>query len=117
MDIIYIHALNIQTHIGIFNWEQAIRQTVVLDLDMRTHAAQAAKTDRIENTIDYACVSQRLTEFISSHSFQLIETLAEQAAQLILKEFNVTWLRLNVSKPGAVPHAKEVGVCIERGTT
>ena len=117
MDIIYIHTLNIQTRIGIFNWEQAIQQTVILDLDIRTDAAQAAKTDSIENTIDYARVSQRLTEFISEHSFQLIETLAEKAAQLILKEFNVNWLRLNVCKPGAVPNAKTVGICIERSIT
>jgi dihydroneopterin aldolase len=115
MDTIYIRALRISTKIGIFAWEQAIKQTLLLDIDMSTDVRAAAAQDNINATIDYDAVSRRLTEFVSGKNFQLIETVAEQVSEILLKEFQVKWLRLSVAKPSAVSTAKEVGVCIERG--
>ncbi|MCP4595002.1 dihydroneopterin aldolase, partial [Neptuniibacter sp.] len=54
-------------------------------------------------------------EFIEQSEFLLVETMAEQIAELVMKEFSVKWLRLRLGKPGAVPQAKDVGVVIERG--
>lgn len=115
MDIVYIRELEIETVIGIYDWEREIRQTVSLDLDMATDIRAAAATEDIEQTLDYKAVSKRLIAFIEEAGFMLIETMAERIAEVVLNEFPVTWLRLRVGKPGAVTGARDVGVIIERG--
>jgi len=115
MDIVYIRELNIKTVIGIFDWERSIKQTVSLDLEMGTDIAKAAATDSINDTLDYKAVSKRLISFIESSEFQLVETMAERVTEIVREEFSVPWVRLRLSKPGAVRGAKDVGVVIERG--
>jgi dihydroneopterin aldolase len=76
---------------------------------------RAAKSDAIVDTLDYKSVSKRLIQFVESSEFQLVEALAEHCAQIVLDEFPVNWLRLKLSKPGAVRGSSAVGVIIERG--
>ena len=114
MDIVYIKELEVETVIGIYDWERKIRQTVSLDLEMGTDIRQAAASENIDNTLNYKSVSKRLIGFIEQSEFLLVETMAEEIAQIVLDEFPVPWLRLRLSKPGAVRGAKDVGVVIER---
>ena len=115
MDIVFIRELRADTVIGVYDWEREVHQTVVLDLEMAWDNKPAASSDAISDALDYAAVSSRLLEFIEGSQFQLIETMAEQVAAIVLEEFNVPWLRLRLCKPGAVAHARDVGVLIERG--
>lgn len=115
MDIVFIEALAIDTIIGIYDWEREVKQTVVLDIEMAHDMTQAATTDDIEFTLNYHAVANRLLEFVSGSEFLLVETMAARCAEIICEEFAVPWLRLKVSKPGAVREAKAVGVIIERG--
>lgn len=115
MDIVYIHDLKVDTVIGIFDWERKIRQTVSLDIEMATDIRPAAATDDIDKTLDYKAVGKRLIHFIRESEFQLVETLAEKCANIILNDFAVPWVRLRLSKPGALRGSKDVGVIIERG--
>lgn len=116
MDIVFIRDLRIDTVIGIYDWEREIRQTVIFDLEMGADIARAAASDAIEDTLDYKAVSKRLIEFVRESEFQLVETLAERCAALVLEEFQVSWVRLTLNKQGAVSAARDVGVIIERGT-
>lgn len=115
MDIVYIRELEVETVIGIYDWEREIRQVVSLDLEMGTDIRKAASSEDIGSTLNYKTVSDRLISFIEESEFLLVETMAEQIAEIVLQEFSVTWLRLRLGKPGAVPKAKDVGVIIERG--
>lgn len=115
MDQVFIKGLAVNAVIGVYDWERTIRQRLVIDLDMGWDIAAAAAGDDLSATLDYAAVSQRVTAFVEESSFQLVEALAERLAQLVLSEFSVPWLRLRVTKPGAVPAADGVGVLIERG--
>ncbi len=115
MDIIYLHDLRIDTVIGIYDWERRVKQTVFLDLDMAADIRKAAASEDIADTLDYKTVAKRLTEYVSNTQFQLVETLAERVAEIILTEFEVSWVRLRVNKKGAVRAAVDVGVIIERG--
>jgi dihydroneopterin aldolase len=115
MDIIYIKALKIETTIGIYGWERQIKQAVVLDLDMATDIRPAASADDIEVALNYKAVAKRLIDFVSHSEFQLVEALAESITEIVLSEFAVQWVRLQLSKPGAVRGARDVGVIIERG--
>ena len=73
-----------------------------------------AKTDSIENALNYKAVAKRLIEFVEQSEFYLVETLAERISEIVLQEFGVPWLKLRVGKPGAVTGSKDVGVIIER---
>lgn len=115
MDIVYIKELQIETIIGIYDWERKQKQTVSLDLDMGADIRPAAASEDIAMALDYKAVSKRLIAFVEGSEFLLIETMAEQIAALVLAEFSVPWLRLRVGKPGAVTGARDVGVIIERG--
>ena len=115
MDIVYIKNLRVETVIGIFDWERKIKQTVSLDIEMATDITPAAASDCIDNTLDYQSISVRIIEFVKESSFQLIEALAEAISNILLTEFHVSWLKLRVGKPGAIPDAEDVGVIIERG--
>ena len=115
MDIIYLSDLKIDTVIGIYDWERRITQTVSFDLEMATDIRKAAATDTIGDTLDYKAVAKRLIQFVSESEFQLVETLAERVAEIVINEFNVPWVRLRLNKKGAVRHASGVGILIERG--
>jgi len=115
MDIIFLHDLRVETVIGIWEWERKIRQTVAIDLEMSADIRKAAATDSVDDTLNYKLVAKRLPQFIGESSFQLVETLAEKIAGLVLEEFEVSWVKVKVSKPGAIRNARDVGVIIERG--
>lgn len=115
MDLVFIEDLRIETVIGIYDWERNLRQTVAIDLQMAFDNTTPAASDCIDDTLDYKKVAKRLIAFVESAKFELVETLAERCAQIVLSEFGVPWLRLKLSKPGAVTGSKAVGVVIERG--
>jgi len=115
MDIIYLNDLRIDTVIGIYDWERRIKQTVVLDLEMGADIRQAAASDHIDDTLNYKAVAKRIIGFVEESEYQLVETLAEKVAEIILDEFNVPWVRVRLNKQGAVRGARDVGVIIERG--
>ena len=114
MDIVYIRELEIETIIGIYDWEREQRQVVSLDLEMGTDIALAANSENIENTLDYKAVAKRLIGFIEGSEFFLVEAMAEKISEIVLEEFSVPWLKLRLGKPGAVTGSKDVGVIIER---
>jgi dihydroneopterin aldolase len=114
MDRVFIEGLEIDALIGIYDWERRIRQTLRFDLEMGFDNRKPAATDNIEDTLNYKAVSRRLVEVVSQSDYGLVETLAERCTEVVLSEFNVEWLRLKLSKPGAVRGAVAVGVIIER---
>jgi 7,8-dihydroneopterin aldolase/epimerase/oxygenase len=114
MDTVFINDLRIETIIGIYDWERKVRQTISLDLEMGTDIRRAAETDSIEDTLNYKAVAKRLIAFVEASEYQLVETLAEKIAAIVLNEFTVPWLKLTVHKPGAVRGSRDVGVIIER---
>ena len=113
-DTIFLSDLRVDTVIGIWDWERKIRQTISIDLEMGTDIARAAKSDAIEDTLNYKKVAKRIQQFVADSEFQLVETLAEHIAQIILAEFDVPWVRVRVNKPGAIRGARDVGVLIRR---
>ena len=115
MDIIYLHDLKIECVIGIWDWERKIKQRVIIDLDMGFDIRRAAQTDAIDDTLNYKAVAKRLQQFVGDSRFQLVETMAERVAEILLAEFKLAWVRVRINKRGAVRGAGDVGVMIERG--
>jgi 7,8-dihydroneopterin aldolase/epimerase/oxygenase len=114
MDKIFIHALKAEAIIGIYDWERQVRQTVLIDLEFAADVRKAALTDSIDDTLNYKRVAKRILAFVESSQFHLVETLAEHVAMLVLDEFGISWVRITLSKPGAVRSSRDVGVSVER---
>lgn len=113
-DIISIHDLKIQTVIGVHAWEKAIKQPLTLDIQLFTDTKQAALTDDLQHAIDYDSLANHLIEYVQSTSFNLIETLAEKVAELILANTTSKRVMLTLKKPKAIASASHVSLTIER---
>lgn len=113
-DRIFLHGLTTECIIGFIDWERRVKQTVVLDIELPVDCRRAAASDEVADTLDYKRVAKRVLAYVGASEFKLVETLAHRVALLILEEFDVTWVRVALNKPGAVRHSREVGVVIER---
>ncbi|MBF7144267.1 MULTISPECIES: dihydroneopterin aldolase [Pseudomonas] len=115
MDIVFIEGLEVDTVIGAYDWEREIRQCLRLDFSFGWDNRLPAADDDLTQALDYAKVSEAVQAFAETARFELVETFAERLAAILMNDFSITWLRVRVTKPGAVPAAKGVGVEIERG--
>jgi len=115
MDIIFLGGLEIDTIIGIYDWEREKRQTVILDIEMTFDIQKAAETDDIQYTLDYKTVSDRIISFVKESRFFLVERLISEIAHIIRTEFNVPWVKVTLNKKGAIGSGINVGIIIERG--
>lgn len=116
MDIVFIEGLTISTTIGAYDWEQSIRQKLVFDIEMGWDNRKSAASDNIKDCLSYADISEAIIQYVKTNCFALVERVAEEISEILLQRFNSPWIRIKVSKPGAVVHASRVGVIIERGT-
>jgi dihydroneopterin aldolase len=114
-DTIFLKDLQVKAVVGIWDWERALPQTVSIDLEMVADVAAAAAADHIDATLDYKGVTKRIVAFVEASDFQLIETMAERIAGIIIDEFEVPWVKVSVHKPWAIRGSRDVGICIERG--
>ena len=114
MDRIFLRELRVETIVGIYEWERGSTQLVSIDLEMETDIRKAARNDAIADTLNYKDVAKRLIEFVGGSRFQLVETLGEAVARIVVTEFPVPSVRVSVSKPGAIEGSREVGVTLER---
>src|SRR4026208_1452277 len=110
MELIFLRGLTTELIIGIWDWERRVKQKIVVDLEMGADIRRAAGSDRIKDTLDYKRFSKRLLQFISDSEFQLVETLAERIAELVITEFSVPWVRVRLNKQGAVRGAAAGGL-------
>ncbi|MGR9053363.1 MAG: dihydroneopterin aldolase [Gammaproteobacteria bacterium] len=115
MDIIFLGGLEIETIIGIYDWERITKQKVILDIEMAYDIAKAAETDDIAYTLDYKTVSKRIISFVQTSEFYLVEKLIVEIADIIRNEFGVCWVKITLNKKGAIRGASDVGIIIERG--
>lgn len=116
MDIVFIEQLSVITTIGVYDWEQTIEQKLVFDIEMGWDNRLSAKSDDVNDCLSYADISETVVKHVEGQRFALVERVAEEVAELLLSRFNSPWVRIKLSKPGAVARAANVGVIIERGT-
>ena len=115
MDRVFIEGLEVDTVIGAYDWERGIRQCLRLDLRFAWDNRPAAAGDDLTLALDYASVTARIQAFAEQAEFELVETFAERLAAALMSEFQIPWLSLKLTKPGAIAAATGVGVEIERG--
>ena len=114
MDKIFINDLQVETVIGIFDWEREIKQTISINLEMEFDISKAAKSDDINDSLDYKKVTKRIISLCEKANSYLVENLIEKIAQVVLKEFPVSKVTVSLEKPGALRGSKSVGIKITR---
>lgn len=114
MDMVFIKQLQVDTVIGVYDWEKTIKQRLLLDIALVTDLRAAADSDDIRLTLDYAVISDKVIQLITAQPIELIETVAERVAQMLLQEFATSQVEVTVCKPDAVAQAATVGVKITR---
>lgn len=112
MDRLDIKALSVNTRIGVHAWEQRISQRLLLDISIPTDCSQCH--DELDNTIDYDKLCRAVTTYVESNAFKLIETVANNVADLIKKEFNLAEITVRVSKPHAIKNAGDIQITVNR---
>lgn len=112
MDTLIIKSLSVSTKIGVYAWEQRIKQQLLIDINLT--ADFSVCQDDLNNTIDYAALCGQITQFVESKSFKLIETVANEVADLIKQNFKIEQITVGVSKPHAIKNAANIQVIIQR---
>ena len=113
-DKVFLRELGVECIIGFLDWERLVKQTVYLDIEVPIDCRRAALSDEVTATLDYKRLSKVVTGFIAASEFKLVETLADRTALLILREFDIPWVKLTINKRGAIRASRDVGVTIER---
>lgn len=114
MDEVFVTNLALQAIVGIHPHERTNPQPVLISFALVVDVRTAARSDDIVAAVDYASAARRIAELVGASRFQLIETMAEHIATLLLAEFPVHRVKVEVRKPAALDNAETVGVRIER---
>ena len=114
MDKVFIKDLEVETVIGIYGWEREVRQLISISLVMDFDLTKAAKSDKIEDSLNYKKISKHIIKLAETLKSKLIENLAQKIADTILNEFPVSSIVVTVEKPGALRGSRSVGVTIKR---
>jgi D-erythro-7,8-dihydroneopterin triphosphate epimerase len=114
-DCIEIEDLLVRAIIGINPDERVNRQDVLISIGLDADLRTAGRSDSIDDSVNYRTITKNVIAFVEQSSFLLVEKLAEEVAQLCLRDSRVQRVRVHLRKPGALRFARSVGVRIERG--
>ncbi len=114
MDHIFIRDFRIETLIGFHKRERIVPQTLRLDLEIGIANTAVFESDKVTDCIDYEKVTIRIRELVAGTHFNLVETLAERIARIIIDEFGAASAKVSAAKLGILRNTGLVGVQIER---
>jgi dihydroneopterin aldolase len=115
-DRITLTGLRATGYHGVFEQERRDGQDFVVDVSIECDTHQAAITDDVSHTVNYAEVASLVESHIVGEPVNLIETLAERIAAGILGMYLVTAVEVTVHKPSAPLEASftDVSVTVRR---
>ena len=114
MDHIFIRDLRIDARVGFHKRERHAAQTLRLDLEIGIANDAVFASDRVADCIDYDSVVAGIRALLGEGHFNLVETIADRVARLLLDEFGAAFARVSVAKLGVMKNAGLVGVTVER---
>ncbi len=114
MDVIHVCDLEVDCIVGVLPEERTQRRIVVLNLSLACDLATACRSDRLEDTVDYREVRRRVVDAVQASGDELIERLAQRAADAALSVAGVRRVTVRLDKPGALEGARGVAVEITR---
>jgi dihydroneopterin aldolase len=112
MDTILIQDLAVSTCIGVPDSERVNAQTLKVSVWIHTNTRAAAKSDNVDDTIDYAEVASKIQE-LGKTERKTVERFVEDIAQMILDTFSPESVSVSVDK-FILPNAQRVAITISR---
>ncbi|MCH9627986.1 MAG: Dihydroneopterin aldolase [Chlamydiales bacterium] len=112
--VIKIEELRISCVVGIHAHERGQEQELFVDVEVKLNFAESVQTDSIADTVDYAAVCGVCQKLAQTRQYHLIETFAYEALHAVLDTFPLTWAKIRVRKPEALPAAKWASVEFEK---
>ncbi|WP_436870969.1 dihydroneopterin aldolase [Acinetobacter courvalinii] len=115
MDAIIIEGLKVDTVVGCFNWERQIIQPLMLDLTIHNDLSQAAHSDELEDTLNYAQICELAAQVIQEAQPKLIEHAAQLVLECLFTTFpSIESISITIRKPAIIAQANAVGIRLER---
>ncbi len=112
MNFIYIKELAVNTIIGIHDWERANKQEVKISIKLFPASEIVPDNDEITGTLNYQTVAELVTKRVEDSQFMLVEKLAQFVGNLLLAQFELERVEIQIGKPAAIPNAAEAGVSL-----
>ena len=113
MGLLCIKALQVETLVGIYFWEQTQKQKLILNIECEIDVDKAALTDRIEDALNYQKVAEEITKLLQENHFQLIESVAKFVTDYLKNTHQITKGRIKLIKPTALLQAESVSITVE----
>ena len=111
-DRLAVRGLAIHGHHGVFEVERRDGQEFVVDLVLGMDTGTAARSDDLQDTVDYGSLVAQVKTAVESDPVDLIETLARRVAEVCLADRRVEWTRVTVHKPDAPIDAEFADVAL-----
>ncbi|HEY8729738.1 MAG TPA: dihydroneopterin aldolase [Acidothermaceae bacterium] len=100
-DRIALRGLTVHGRHGVFDHERANGQEFVVDVVLELDTSMAARTDALEDTVDYGKLAHTVAAIVAGEPVQLLETLADRIATACLTDARVIRAEVSVHKPQA----------------
>lgn len=113
-DVVFVKGLKVAAVIGVYEWERAITQPLLIDIALETDISKAAASDDVNDALNYKAVCDDVSAWCKAIKAHLLEHLAEQIATNLLENYACQTVTLSVAKPTAIQSADAVGVQITR---
>ena len=116
-DVVFVKGLTVEAVIGVYAWERAITQPLLIDIVLETDISRAAISDDVNDALNYKAVCDDVSAWCQAIKAQLLEHLAGQIADKLLAKYSCHKITLSIAKPTAIKQADAVGVQITRYAT
>ncbi|MDQ2180484.1 dihydroneopterin triphosphate 2'-epimerase [Marinifilum sp. D714] len=113
MAIIRVKNLLIRTYIGFNPEELRNKQDVVINMSIKADVSEAIKNDDVDNSYNYKVITKKVIALVQEGKFKMLENLTQQVLDLIMKNPNVEWAKVEVDKPHALRFAESVSIELE----
>ncbi len=114
-DLLRLEGMTFFGHHGCLANERESGVHLDVDVELRTDTRAAARSDRVEDTVDYARLVETCRRVVEDGSYHLVETVAERLAQALLEEPRASSVRVRVAKRPPLPAAVDrFSVTVER---
>ena len=113
-DVVFVKGLTVEVVIGVYEWERAITQPLLIDIALETDISRAAVSDDVNDALNYKAVCDDVSDWCQVIQAQLLEHLAGQIADKLLAKYACQKITLSIGKPTAIQQADAVGVQITR---
>ena len=113
-DVVFVKGLNVEAVIGVFDWERAITQPLLIDIALETDISRAAISDDVSDALSYKEVCDDVSEWCKEIQAKLLEHLAGQLSDRLLAKYPCQKITLSIAKPTAIAQTDAVGVQITR---